>query len=97
MNIPVKFHRAASRDLKKIADFTESEWGKVQARTYINLLVTEIERLADYPLIGSPITHVRGSYRKPNIGSHSVYYVVQQKDVRIMRILHERRDALRHL
>lgn len=93
MSRQVRFNRLARSDLDAIADYTEREWGKEQARTYLSDIATAIDRLALHPGLGSESESVRKGYRKLNVGSHRVYYRHQGMDIEIMRVLHERMDV----
>jgi toxin ParE1/3/4 len=49
----------ARADLIDIYDFTESKFGAYQADAYYAGLVRSFELLADFPLIGQPVTSWR--------------------------------------
>jgi toxin ParE1/3/4 len=50
------------------------------------------------PTIGRACNDVRPGYRKHAVGSHTLYYRIGSDDViDVVRVLHQRMDADRHL
>jgi toxin ParE1/3/4 len=84
----------AKDDLKKIARFTQKRWGKEQRNTYLKSLDSGFQQLGDNPYIGRPCDEIKSGYFKFPTGSHVVYYRSQtEKQVEIVRILHESMDV----
>lgn len=84
-------------DIEDCADYTIGRWGHEQARLYVGELRAGIERLAltatRYPLDEDLLTGLR----RMKINHHYVYYLIVGDTVEIIRVLHEARDARRHL
>ncbi|WP_232493445.1 type II toxin-antitoxin system RelE/ParE family toxin [Novosphingobium kaempferiae] len=87
----------AQRDLETIFDHTAAEWGIAQAVRYIDLIEQACASLADAPLQSSDCSHIRPGYRKRTVERHSLYFRQTDYGVAIMRILHDRMDAHRHV
>jgi toxin ParE1/3/4 len=83
----------AVRDLEDIADYTIDQWGKEQARLYVGELRQSIERLGStgerYPLVDTLFPGLRRMRSR----HHLIYYVVDDRVVEIIRVLHERMDV----
>lgn len=88
---------AAVGDLEDIWRYTAHRWGVSQAERYIDRLTVCFEALAQAPLSAPACEHIRPGYRRQLVESHVVYFRTGQDMVTVVRILHERMDALRHL
>ncbi len=88
---------AALRDMENIWLFTAERWGLAQAERYTDCLSDCFELLAQSPLSGRSCSHIRPGYRRQSVESHVVYYRAEPDAVTIVRVLHERMDAPRHL
>ncbi len=85
----------ASQDLENIWLYTLENWSVEQADRYFNLIMNEIEYLAENPNSGSDFGSVRKSYFRSRIKSHFIFYKVNKKNniIEIIRILHQRMDV----
>lgn len=88
---------AAQQDLSAIWDYTQERWDATQAEIYIFEMRAAIERIAADPHRGRTCSDIREGYRRYSIGSHLIFYVVGADSVDVIRILHQRMDAGRHL
>jgi toxin ParE1/3/4 len=79
-------------DLREIWHYTQYRWSLAQADKYINLLLNEIDNLAEHPEKGKDFSSIREGYRYAKVKSHLVFYRPQQNQIEIIRILHERMD-----
>ena len=88
----------AKNDLKNIARYTESEWGRDQRNFYLRQLDESFHTLSKSPSIGLDCAYVRDGYRKLKVGRHLVFYrsLNSGKDVEIVRVLHERMNVEIH-
>lgn len=83
----------AKADLKGIADFTQSRWGREQRNLYLQMLDVSFRQLAANPLKGNDCSDIRIGYRKLNVGSHVIFYRQTRADtIEIVRVLHGRMD-----
>jgi toxin ParE1/3/4 len=53
--------------------------------------------LAQSPRSAPQCEHIRPGYRRQTVGRHAVYFRVDADVVIVVRVLHERMDAQRHL
>jgi toxin ParE1/3/4 len=87
---------AAERDLEGTWKYTREEWGLEQAERYIDLLTAAFQVLADAPKSAPACDHIRPGYRRRNAGRHMIYFRVTDYGIAIIRVLHDRMDALQH-
>lgn len=88
----LSYRAAAIRDLNDIASSTRERWGKDQARKYTDRLRADIKGLRDFAFRFPEHIARLGRYRKMHSGSHVVFYLVDDKQVEIVRIMHQSRD-----
>lgn len=88
---------AAERDLESIWVYTVRQWGVEQAERYIDLLTTSFTELACAPMTAPNCDHIRQGYRRCHIEQHMVYFRITDYGIGIVRVLHRRMDAPRHL
>ncbi|MFT4056081.1 MAG: type II toxin-antitoxin system RelE/ParE family toxin [Novosphingobium sp.] len=87
----------AQRDLESIFDHTAAEWDVDQAIRYTELIQLACIDLANAPLQSSDCSHIRAGYRRRAVGRHVLYFRPADYGVAVMRILHDRMDAPRHI
>ena len=84
----------AKSDIEKIWLYTFENWSLEQADRYFELIMNEIEYIAENPNSGNDYSDVRKGYLRIRIKSHFIFYKVNKKqnEVEIIRILHQRMD-----
>jgi toxin ParE1/3/4 len=87
---------SADRDLTDIYIYSFRTFGEAQADAYLLGLADCLQVLADNPRMG------RQAYIRPDLlcyryGRHLIFYVSEEKDIFIVRVLHDSMDFLRHL
>ena len=89
-----KITNLASQDLENNWLYTFENWSIEQADRYINLIMDEIEYVAQKPDSGFDFSSVRNGYYSSRIKSHVIFYKIDQKNdtVEIIRILHQLMD-----
>ena len=88
---------AAERDLEEIWRYTRQKWGVEQAHRYIDVLTEAFAVLADSPKSAPACDHIRAGYRYRSVERHVVYFKIAPYGIAVVRVLHERMDAPRHL
>jgi toxin ParE1/3/4 len=88
---------AAERDLEEIWRYTARQWGIEQAHRYTDTLTAAFAELAEAPKTAPACDHIRAGYRRRGLERHVIYFRITGYGVAIVRILHDRMDALRHL
>lgn len=93
-----RISQQAIEDLDKIWIYTLNKWSKEQADRYFDLIMAEIDFIADNYLIGKSAEQTRKNYRVTKIKSHLIFYrKVENEIVEIVRILHQRMDIKKRL
>jgi toxin ParE1/3/4 len=88
---------AARRDLEGVWRYTQQTWGVEQANRYIDILTEAFQGLARSPLSAPACDHIRPGYRRRSVGRHVVYFKVTPYGIAVVRVLHARMEAPRHL
>jgi toxin ParE1/3/4 len=94
---PVRLAPDAQRDYDDILLYTFTTWGEPQMQEYRAALDQALARLGDYPEMGKGLDRLLAGYRSLLVEHHLLYYRINDDEVEIVRILHERMDADRHL
>ena len=93
-NLSVK----AKQDLKDIAIFTESRWGRDQRNFYLKQIDSSFTLLANKLHLGKPCDEIIKGYWKFPHGSHMIFFKRTDADtILIVRILHKRMDYIANL
>ena len=93
-----RISQQAIDDLNGIWVYTSHKWSKEQADRYYELIIEEIEFVADNYMAGKSAEQSRKNYRVTRIKSHLIFYRKLEHDlVEIVRILHQRMDAKKRL
>ena len=87
----------AQRDLDKVFDYTVAKWGLTQALHYTDAIEASCAELAENPDRAPRCDAIRPGYRRSRIEHHIVYFKTADYGIAVIRILHERMDATRHL
>lgn len=84
----------AKNDLEEIWLFTFENWSLEQANYYYDLILDEIQYIAENPKSGVDINKIRQTYFRSRVKSHFIYYRINNKTlfVEIIRILHQQMD-----
>lgn len=88
---------AAEQDLEAIWTYSCQQWGAVQANQYIDLVTATFAGLAQSPAMSTACDHIRPGYRRRRVERHMIYFRITAYGIAVVRILHERMDAPRHL
>lgn len=92
----IAFSPAAEIDIGEIWDYTADRWGPDQADSYTDAIRDACYALAKGTKRGRP-AGVLPDFQKYLCGSHVVYFLDYADHLDVIRILHQRQDAERHL
>ena len=89
-----KISQEANLDIENIWIYTYENWSLEQADRYLNLIMDEVEYLAENPELGKDYGHIRKGYFRSQVKSHLIFYKVNNKkeQIEIIRVLHQRMD-----
>ena len=83
----------AVTDLEKIWLYTLNKWSLEQADRYHNLIINEIEYIADNFNLSRRMDYVRSGYRMSKVKSYLIFYKKNEDDIiEVIRILHQNMD-----
>ena len=83
----------ANEDIEAIWLYTFENLGLEQADRYYNLILNEIEYIAENFESGKSMEFLRKGYRATKVKSHLIFYRKNKKNtVEIIRILHQKMD-----
>lgn len=82
----------AVQDLEEIWEYTFRNWSKDQADRYHNLIINEIEYVAENVSVGKNMSHVKEGYLVTYVKSHMIFFKRQGDIVYVIRILHQKMD-----
>jgi toxin ParE1/3/4 len=88
---------AAEGDLEVIWTYTLQQWSAEQADRYIDTLTAAFAELAQSPKSAPAFDQIRPGYRRRSIGRHMIYFRLTTYGIVVVRILHDRMVAPRHL
>ena len=90
----VRFTNKAVEDLSEIWNYTFDKWSESQADIYYTSLVSACRKVADNPfLFGQTYRNIREDLFGYRCNKHIIFYrVLENRDVEIIRILHQRMD-----
>lgn len=85
--------QAARADLIEIRAYSRRTWGNARATTYLNRLREATRSLARGELSGQRADDVRPDVRRLVVGSHVIWFRIEGEVLRVIRVLHQSRDA----
>ena len=89
--------KKAKADLESIWLYGLETWSLNQADAYVAKLHEKFEFLAQWPSAGRHAATLRSGYFRFEFQSHTIFYKSDKNGIIIIRILHEKMDAARHL
>jgi len=92
-NRKYRISEKAIEDLEKIWIYTFENWSREQANRYYELIIDEIDFIADNYLIGKSMEHIKAGYRASKVKSHLIFYrKAEDGKIEVIRILHQMMD-----
>ena len=81
----------AKNDIERIWLYTFEIWSLKQPDRYFDLIMDEVEYIAENPSSGKDYSDVRKGYLRSRVKSHFIFYKVNKKqnEVEIIRVLHQ--------
>ncbi|MEX2409958.1 MAG: type II toxin-antitoxin system RelE/ParE family toxin [Candidatus Paceibacterota bacterium] len=93
MSLKYWISQRALQDLDEIWLYTFNKWSDKQADSYYNILVNEIELIAQDFYSGKSRDNIKEGYRSSSIKSHVIFYRISEENVvEVIRILHQMMD-----
>ena len=90
--------RKAIEDLSEIWDYTFQTWSESQADKYYKLLIGTCHEISRNPEKGRNYNEISDGLLGIRIGKHIIFYSrIGNKEIEVIRILHERMDLRNRL
>ena len=84
-------------DLRDIYRYSAQCFGKNKAKHYAKEIEQRIYQIRDNPKLGKNLDYIKPNLRSIIALKHSIYYLIKPTQLIILRVLHQSRDAGRHL
>jgi toxin ParE1/3/4 len=94
MRRKLRYHALAQRDFVGAAEWSLAQWGAEQTRRYLDFIEAQIQRIAENPMLGSDAELPRPGLRKIAAGRHMIFYMADDREVQIVRIMGQKQDHL---
>lgn len=92
MKRTLRFHSLAQRDFVSAAAWSQAQWGAKMTRRYLDEIERQISRIVENPLVGSETGLPRPGLRKILAGRHIIFYMADEREVQIVRIMGQHQD-----
>ncbi len=94
----VILRQEAIDDLNAIWQYTLNEWSESQADKYYSTIKFHCLQIGKNPKLGKEYPEIAENLFGLNSGKHIIFYqILEESDVEIIRILHERMDLINRL
>jgi toxin ParE1/3/4 len=93
----LELSRRAKSDLDSVRDYSVDNFGVDRAIAYIDAMEQVFRRLLSFPEIGAPHPALQDGVRSLSCQQHRIFYVIDGKTIRVLRILHHAMDTARLL
>jgi toxin ParE1/3/4 len=90
--LQLAIREAAYKDLEDIWAYTLETWSLKQADKYYHEIFAAFELLCTNPKIGKSAEHIRKGYRILKINTHLIFYITNDAELDVIRILHSKMD-----
>ncbi len=89
----LRLSEAAKADIRRISHFSAERWGAARATAYIHDLRDRMKALARGDVSGVAADDVGPGLRRQISGSHVIWFRVDGDALKVIRVLHQSRDA----
>jgi toxin ParE1/3/4 len=90
---PYILHEKALEDINNVWIYTAENWSTEQADRYYDLILDEIEYVAENFDRARDFEQIRKGYRYSKVKSHIIFFKkIKKNTLEVVRILHERMD-----
>lgn len=93
----LSFARQATTDLDEVWDYSEEEWGREQADRYTTEIARRCDDLLEGKIVPQDIKVKRGRFLRIRSGSHFIFLRDTPDELRVVRVLHVRRNIKKAL
>jgi len=91
--VKISFRQKANEDLNSIWDYTYKKWSENQADKYYSTIKFDCLEAGKNPKLGKIYRGINRNLLGVKSGKHIIFYhSISEKEIEIIRILHERMD-----
>ena len=87
----------ATEDFAGIYEYTFLNFGSSQADFYTGEMESCLQNLSGQPLIGRELSDIGLGIHRYDYLKHAIFYQIRDKDIFIVRILHQQMNPTLHL
>lgn len=91
-----KLSNLAADDFAGVYEYTLLNFGELQADAYTDDLDKILNLLSESPLMGYECTEVASNARRHDQQKHAIFYRRRERDIFVIRILHQQMEPGRH-
>ncbi len=96
--VNISFRQKAIEDLNNIWNYTYENWSEHQADRYYSTIKLDCLEIGKNPKLGKIYNGISRSLLGLKPGKHIIFYhLISEKEIEIIRILHERMDLINRL
>ncbi len=88
---------SAKEDLRQIFQYGTKHWIPSQAEAYLFKIKQTFSLLIQYPYLGVTRADLKMNIRSKVIAKHIIYYQITPDCIKIIRVLHQSQDPLKHI
>ena len=92
MTRKLRYHALAQSDFVGAAAWSQAQWGARQTRRYLDTIEAQIQRIVENPMLGAEAELPRPGLRKITAGRHTIFYMPDDREVQIVRIIGQQQD-----
>ncbi len=97
MTRSVRLRPRARRDLREIWKYSAGQWGVNGADGSVRRLLARIDTLATSGRRARPADHLYPGLFQMKVASHLIFFLIDDGEIDVVRLLHERMDAAARL
>jgi toxin ParE1/3/4 len=97
MKRSIRLAPKALSDLDGIWAYSVENFGEARSEAYVRAINAALELLVHNPQAARDASHIRVGLLKYNVGSHVIFFRLQNGGLVVSRILHSSMDFARHL
>lgn len=94
MKRKLRYHALAQRDFVNAAAWSQAQWGAKMTRRYLDEIERQISRIVENPMLGPDAELPRPGLRKIMAGRHVIFYMADDHEVQIVRIMGQTQDHM---
>ncbi|HXQ14196.1 MAG TPA: type II toxin-antitoxin system RelE/ParE family toxin [Caulobacteraceae bacterium] len=82
----------AKADLREIRAFSREQWGREQAKAYVELIISRFAWLMLNARRGARADQLIVGVRRVNVRRHAILYLEHADSIEVLRVLHQQMD-----